>query len=239
MGIKSNKTKAIISIAIKAVILLSVFLGIVICFIKEKDTSLGGKELPLFFTIQSNVWIAICSIILAILQLFNFKKEKYFLSHKAYLVQQIFTVSITLTGIVYCCVLLPSFAVDPTSFNPFGIEQILLHVVVPILSALDFTLFVKDEEFKTKECLWATIPVFYYLGFSLLGYFLNWDFGKGHNYPYFFLNYDSPAGVFGFSNHMPYFMGSFYWIILLAGLVVAISFIYIFAIRKLSSKSKS
>ena len=60
---------------------------------------------------------------------------------------------------------------------------------------------------------------------GLRGFVLNWDFGNGRNYPYFFLNWTSPAGVFGFGGG-EYFMGTFWWILVLIALVFGIALAY-------------
>ena len=55
---------------------------------------------------------------------------------------------------------------------------------------------------------------------------LKWDFGYGANYPYFFLNWGSPVGAFGFGGGGEYFMGTFWWILVMLALVSGIAFLY-------------
>ena len=223
----NKKTRTIISITLKLLIFISTTLGILGCVVGV-DGFMGGSTLILYFTNQSNIWIALVALILAIIQIVKLKKGTVGFSKSVYLVQQVFTVSISLTCIVYCFVLVPSFlAVDSDLFNPFALTQMLLHVVTPLLAIIDFIFSCRGVTFKKADCLWSAIPPLYYLGFSAVGYVLNWNFGMGNNFPYFFLNYDSPAGIFGFSDVMPYFMGSFYWIILLVFLVLGMSLAYL------------
>lgn len=140
-----------------------------------------------------------------------------------------FTVSITLTGVVFCGVLAPTM---PGAFaSP---ANILTHVAVPVLSIADFFVGEKDD-IKYKEFLYSWIPPLYYLVFAGIGYALDWNFGMGNNYPYFFLNWDSPAGVFGFADGI-YFMGTFYWIIAIVLFVSAIALAYIALARRAQSK---
>lgn len=229
-----NKTRTITSIILKLLIFISTTAGLIGCVVGV-DGFMGGSTLILYFTNQSNIWIALTALILAIIQIVNLKKGINGFSKKVYLIQQVFTVSISLTCIVYCFVLVPSFlAVASDLFNPFSLTQMLLHVVTPVLAIVDFLFSAREVTFKGKDCLWSAIPPLYYLGFSAVGYLLNWNFGMGNNFPYFFLNYDSPAGIFGFSNVMPYFMGSFYWIILLVFLVLGMSLAYLKIVNKLN-----
>ena len=74
--------------------------------------------------------------------------------------------------------------------------------------------------------VWALVPLIYYLAFATIGFVLNWDFGNGLNYPYFFLNWTSPAGVFGFGGGGEYFMGTFWWILVMIALVSGIALAY-------------
>ncbi len=230
---KDLRKNAICSVIIKLLLVCSALSGLVMCF-GTTSGFMSGKSLLLYFTNQSNIWICIVAFVLAIIQILNLKKGKYNLNKKAALIQEIFTVSITLTGVIYCFVLVPAFLAAGGGFNPFSPTQMLLHVVTPVLAIVDFVLFTRGVEFKYKQSFLATIPPFYYLFFSMIGYHRGWDFGGGVNYPYFFLNYGSPAGVFGFSKEMPYFMGAFYWIAFIVCLVTAMSLIYI----KIANKKK-
>lgn len=74
----------------------------------------------------------------------------------------------------------------------------------------------------------------YYLGFASLGYILNWQFSPGVRYPYFFLDWGSPLGAFGFSRSFP-FMGVVWYAVGLLGALVAVSLLYIAASRALRS----
>lgn len=231
---KDLRKNAICSIIFKLLIVCSVLAGLISCFATASGF-MSGNSLLLYFTNQSNIWIGVVSLVLMIIQLIKLKKGEYTLGKGLMLIQEIFTVSITLTGVIYCFVLVPAFLAAGGGFNPFSPTQMLLHVVTPVLAIVDFVCFARGVSFKKRECFIATIPPFYYLGFSIVGYIKHWDFGGGVNYPYFFLNYGSPAGVFGFSKEMPYFMGSFYWIAFIVCLVSLFSLIYIVIANKHSA----
>lgn len=232
---KKEKQNVLCSIIMKILVAISVTMGLILCF-KDAGGFMGGKTLLLYFTNQSNIWIGVTALVLAVVEIVNFKKGVYTLTKKLSLIHQIFTVSISLTGVIYCFVLVPAFMAAGGGFNPFSLTQMLLHVVTPLLSIADFVLFTRGVKYLKRECFIATIPPFYYLFFSLAGYIRNWDFGMGANYPYFFLNYGSPAGVFGFSSEMPYFMGSFYWIAFIVLLVSGMSLLYIKIVNRRADK---
>jgi len=221
-----------ISLILKILIVIVAPFGIIINTLTPYGQFLGAKTTFLFFTIQSNIWIALTMLFLSIINILEIKTKKQMLKRWMYVIKLIFTVSITLTCIVYCFILVPS---APDDFNCWDIGSVLLHVVVPSLAIIDYFVDVKNFQLKTKDIFFVICPPLYYLFFSIIGYFLNWDFGEGHNYPYFFLNFSSPAGVFGFSNETPYFMGTFYWIMVLLIIVLIMGFIYKILYNKLAN----
>ena len=190
---------------------------------------MGGATAILYFTVQSNIWIGATALVAAVFTAINIARKKSGIPHALWIIKYVFTVSITLTGVVFCGVLAPTM---PGAFaSP---ANILTHVAVPVLSIADFFVGEKDD-IGYKEFLYSWIPPLYYLVFAGIGYALDWNFGMGNNYPYFFLNWDSPAGVFGFADGI-YFMGTFYWIIAIVLFVSAIALAYIALVRRTQFK---
>ena len=189
---------------------------------------MAGGTAFLYFTVQSNLWIGATCGIFAVLGIIQIFKYDFRIPHALHIIKYVFTVSITLTGIVFCCVLAPTM---PGSFK--SAANVLTHVIVPLAAVID--LFIcRPPGIAYRHFAFALIPPIYYLIFAGIGYALNWNFGGGNNYPYFFLNWDSPAGAFGFSSEMPYFMGCVWWIILLIIFISGIALGYIALIRKLN-----
>ena len=175
----------------------------------------------LYFTGLSNVWIGICVLIILIAP-FVKALNTDFGKDMLYVLRYIFTVSITVTGIVYCFILAP-FAKEG-EFNPWTLSNVLTHVVAPVLTLVDF--FIDEYKLRlTKEhIVFTAIPPLMYFVFSSILNLLSVDFGRGDDYPYFFLNLKSPAGIFGFSDTPPFVIGSFYWILLFLFMVYSIAF---------------
>ena len=216
--------RKIISLVLKFLIVLSVIVGVTIAIVESATTML-------YFTTQSNIWIALVCIIELVLY-FCKKQIKPWL----YLVKLIFTVSITLTGVVFCGMLAPLLG-----NKAFDFSSVLLHVIVPVASIADLFVTSYPAENKWWHCLLVTVPPLYYLVFAGIGYAAKWNFGKGVNYPYFFFDWGSPVGVFGFSKEFPY-MGVIYYVLLLTLLVLGIGALYTWLsslIRKKTSKIKS
>ena len=192
---------------------------------------MAGGTAFLYFTVQSNLWIgAVCALFFALNTAAIFKPS-FAIPRALHLVKFVFTVSITLTGIVFCCVLAPTM---PGSFR--SAANVLTHVVVPLASIVDLFLC-RPQDIRFAHFAYALIPPVYYLIFAGIGYALGWDFGGGNNYPYFFLNWDSPAGAFGFSSEMPYFMGCVWWIVLLILFLSGLATGYIALIKRLNRRT--
>lgn len=224
----SRTTRVKVSTALKFII----FLCVLTAFLMSVE---GISNLLMYFTGQSNFLIGILQLVLCFMLFQSYRSGKYELDTIPYILQLIFTVAITITGIIFCGVLAPVFVASgaPLSFilSPY---QLLLHVIVPVLSIVDFLCFTRPQNFtfKFRDFVWPiTYPIFYLI-FQIICYTRGIEFAPGATYPYFFMNWGSPAGVWGFSKEMPYFMGGGYWIIVILLLVLGISFLYLRIVNK-------
>lgn len=224
-----------ISFLLKTIVVLASMTGIVFVVGKITYSYVGGIKGLMYFTNKSNIWIGVVCLIGMILMIMEDVKQKDILKPWMYVVKLVFTVSITLTGMVYCFLLAPTMTT-----NPWSITSVLTHVVVPLTSIIDFLIYdCHKMTFKYNYSLYALLPPLYYLGFSSLGFILNWDFGMGENYPYFFLDWGAPVGVFGISKELPHYIGTFYWLILLLIIVLGMSNLYIFVSKKIKKVGKN
>lgn len=224
-----------ISIIIKFVIATFAFVGVfVACFFAVRDGYSHWYKRLFYFTQQSNLWIAFTCLTLAIIDVVELNTGRRIKKSWLYIFKFIFTISITLTGLIFCCVLAP-FAFE--GYNTWSFSSITTHVIVPVLSIVDFVLDVNKINLKWWHCFLGLIPPLIYYIFALIMGSYNVDFGMGEPYPYLFLNYKTEAGWFGFVNGHPPMIGAFYWLIFLIGLILFFSFVYYF-IRKRVEKHK-
>jgi hypothetical protein len=220
--------KKSLSLTLKYLTVLSSFGGVLLSlFSARQDGYSHWSRRLLYFTAQSNIWLGITFLAIV---LFPFKKknaERW--KTRLYLFKYIFTVSITMTGLVFCCLLAPFSGDD---YQPWGLCNLFTHIFTPAFAIID--LFIDDYPIllNGKRIALSLLPfLLYFFIASLLG-FAHTDFGRGVTYPYFFLNYTSPAGVFGFSRVRPFYIGSFYWFALFGLVVVAIAFLYAYLLNK-------
>lgn len=217
-----------ISLVLKCVVILSAVIGTILSYLAGRNSFMGGRHVFMFFTIQSNIAIA---IICAIGAYFLYSGKR--ISKGWYITKFVGTVSITLTGVVFGFVLAPTLGVDA-----WNIQNTLTHLIVPVVAVIDFFVMGNVMKIEKRNVLYVVIPPILYAVYAGIGYALNWQFAEGINYPYFFLNWGSKAGAFGFTGELP-FMGSAWWILALLVFLIAVGYAYLaIADRMLEKKSK-
>lgn len=210
----------------KAIVFLASTTGIVLSLSNIK-TYIGGVRGLLYFTNQSNIWIGVTCLIGIVYIILEEKRKQELVKPWMYIIKLMFTVAITLTGCVYCFLLAPVM-----EGNPWDITSVLTHLIVPVFSIVDFFIYDVHFPYKYKHSFLVLIPPFYYLIFASIGFVLNWDFGLGVNYPYFFLDWGAPVGVFGISKDLPHYIGTFYWLIIILFIVLGVGILYVFVSKK-------
>jgi len=214
-----------ISFALKLAVILSAVLGTVLSALGEKNSFMGGSVVFMYFTIQSNIAIAvICAV-----GCYLIMRDKA-ISNAWYIVKLVGTVSITLTGVVFVVMLAPVLG-----DKAWNIQNTLTHVVVPAVAIADYFVIASGSSLRKKDVVYVTIPPLLYVIYAGIGYIRGWEFALGVNYPYFFLNWGSPAGAFGFSNELP-FMGCVWWILILSAFLIAVGLGYIAIADRIGKK---
>ena len=142
---------------IKILIVVATVIGVALSFIFAKSDGYKNWHYRLlYFTLQSNLWIGITAF-LYLLPAFN-RNEK--LKAGLYVCKYIFTVSITVTGIVFCGLLAPFAHKD--GYNAFNASSVLLHAVVPILAIIDYFVDVYMVELERKHLFYSILPPLIY-----------------------------------------------------------------------------
>lgn len=223
MNIPSSRRIA--SLILKGIVIIAATVGIYLSVNGGFGTFMRGANSFMFFTIQSNVLIALIAAAGFILLL-----RKGEIKNGWFILKFVGTVAITLTGSVFCFVLAPTLGDKAWTLN-----NVLTHVVVPVASIADFFVTGVFGDLKKKHVLFVTIPPIAYVIYAAICYIAGWEFYPGATYPYFFLNWGSPAGAFGFSDKLP-FMGCVWWILLLAIPVFGFGFGYLAIIDRMKRK---
>ena len=222
-------TKAkVLSLFLKCVVVVSAAVGVILSAIAGAHAFMGGSRVFMYFTIQSNIAIALVCAVGAVLLLRNQPIKDIW-----YMVKYVLTVSITLTGVVFCFVLAPTLG--KYAWNR---QNVLTHVIVPIAAIVDFFVTGRYGSIKKRSVVFVTIPPLLYAIYTGIAYAAGWEFSKGVHYPYFFLNWGSPAGAFGFTNELPY-MGCAWWILLILVILLAVGYGYLFLLDVMKKRLRS
>ena len=213
--------KKVLSIVLKLIIIVSSIMGVILSSILKENDYMGGVTALLYFTIQSNMWICFICLLLLLVKLIGYINHKSYIKRWMYIIKFVFTVAITLTGIVFCFLLAPFMPSDAWTTN-----NILTHIVVPLAAIIDLFIDRASFTYKHSHAMLTLLPPAYYFVFAIVCYVNDVKFAYGQNYPYFFLNFGSPAGIFGFSDQSP-FMGTFYWVLIMLTMVLTFAYTYL------------
>lgn len=199
---------AVISLASWFAVLLQLYLIIVNRVASVLETIVRFFS---FFTIQSNILVAICFTVLWFKP--KNKLELFFLDNK---ILTAITMYITIVGIVYNLIL--RFLWMPTGMQRITDE--ILHLVIPFLVLIYWFRFVSKKSLEYKNVFpWLLFP-FLYLVYTLVrGYFFNF-------YPYPFLE----ANIIGYTS---VFVNSFYMLIAF----FSVGFLLIFSSKLLNNRN--
>ena len=211
-----------ISYLLKIIVFVSAVVGTILSYLGSRDSFMGGSRVFMFFTTQSNIAMAIISLI-GLCYMIRVRA----VGQVWQIIKFVGTVAITLTGVVFCFVLAPTLGDDA-----WNIQNILTHVVVPVFSVVDFFVVSTAFDIKKKSVFYVIIPPILYAIYAGIGYANNWQFVEGYNYPYFFLNWGSKDVAFGFSDELPV-MGTAWWILALFIFLIIVGYIYLVIANRL------
>ncbi len=217
-------TQKILSYILKIFIVIPATVGTFFSVYDSRNSFMGGTNVFMYFTIQSNIAVAI----LAMIGAYYLAKDRA--GAKWAVVQFVGTVSITLTGIVFSFVLAPTLG--DQAWNP---KNVLTHVVVPVMAIIDFFVVGRSFTISRKKVMYVIIPPLLYAIYAGIAYVQGWQFAEGICYPYFFLNWGSPAGAFGFTKGLP-FMGCVWWILAIFLFLIGVGLLYLQILRGLSKR---
>lgn len=169
-----KKASLIINILIVLLTILAsiiMFTGIKITHGAEPVLETTKKEMFKFFTVDSNIFMGIIALVFVILQI---KKQE--ITKNMYRLKLMSTSSVSLTFIIVFTYLGP--------ISKDGIKSMLqnsnmfFHLIIPVLSIINFITFEKTDKLKLKDTLYGTIPTIIYAIFYMTNLLLHVENGK-------------------------------------------------------------
>ena len=213
---KISSKRRIVSLILKGVVILAAALGTYLSTFGGEGGFMIGSKAFMYFTIQSNILVALICAVGAVLLLCRAQVKNAW-----YVVKFVGTVSITLTGAVFCFVLAPTLGDYAWQF-----QNILTHLAVPAAAIADFFVTGIFGDVQKKHVVFVELPPLAYVIYAAVCYASGAAFADGNNYPYFFLNWGGPAGAFDFTGEFP-FMGCVWWILVMGAAILGVGFAYL------------
>lgn len=213
-----------VSIIFKLLVIISLLAGILLNVVHTTSIS----AILSYYTLQSNIvcLVMFLGIIIAIIL-----KNDYRTSNIYYLLKGGSIIVILITGITYQIALAPnnfhmdvSYAIQTERYW----ANLLVHIISPVLVLLDYVLFDEKGNFKYYyPIIWLFLPlsyVIYVYSYSARGGSF-YGIGGSRDFAYIFLDYNQIG-----------YMGVLKSIIIIALLILAVSYIFVFLDRKLKHK---
>ena len=220
-----NKKENLISAISKLLLVVGVVIGVWASLLQEE---FFNPKHFLYYTIQSNIEIGIiCFVSL----LFIFSKKE--IPSIVYTLKFIFTVAITLTGLVFNFILYPASIFSTHPLNPLSTANFFTHIFVPILSLVDFFAFDYKLKITKKTFLLGLITPLIYFIFVMFCTKVGIRFNGNLFVPYFFLDYKANSW-FQLGDGK---IGVFYWVIIQILIVLLISSVLLFFLKKRKNKN--
>lgn len=119
-----------------------------------------GFSLLKFFTVESNLFVGIISLIFSIKEIKIIKGNEKELSTKMYLLKYMSTSAVSLTFFIVFSYLGPISKGGIISM--LTNSNLFFHLIIPVLSIINFTIFEKTNKIKFKQVIYGIIPTFLY-----------------------------------------------------------------------------
>lgn len=206
-----------LSVILKVLTIISAFAGIILSFIcATEEGYINWYIRAAYFTLQSNFWISGLMLFILVQQIIGKRAN----DNVVYTLKFLFTVSITITFIVFWTLLAPFAHLE--DYNPWSWSSVTTHLLAPAFAIIDFFVDEKQIDITKKHVYYSLYPPLAYFIFATVLCLLKVDFGRGDPYPYFFMDYYSPAGLFGLQKE-PFVLGTFYYLSLILLVILSVA----------------
>jgi len=204
----------------KIVVIILVVLALAFFSFSEGDECASWAISLMYFTGQSNLWVFLVFLTLLIFTLLYRLGKVKTIPKFLYVLKYVVTVCIAMTFSVFVFLIAPF---SGNMYTPWSAYSIITHLLVPIIAIVDFYLDGYQIAYKKRHVFLSLIPPVVYFSIASILCVLKVDFGRGQAFPYFFMNFYSEVGVFGFKWGNPTLIGSFYWFMILTLMFVLLA----------------
>ena len=193
---KINNVNIKISLALNILIVIMTIVALTISlsglkFMKGSETygELTGLQAFGYFTVQSNVFMAIVSLIFAIKEIQFLKGKIKKIPFRYYILKMIAVTAIGLT--FFTVFIIFSILLKDGIFPLIKNSNLFFHCIIPIASIINYIIFEKTNTIKFKHIFYGLIPTVLYEIYYTCNVLLNMKDGKvspAHDWYYFAQN---------------------------------------------------
>lgn len=176
---KKNKIAFILNVLIVLMVSfasLMMFTGIKITHGVEPVLESTGLSIFRFFTVDSNLFQSIMSLIFACYEYKLIKGKISYISKKLYILKFMSTVAVCLTFLVVLFYLGPIAKGGLLSL--LRNSNLFLHLLVPVTSIICFVFFESSNKLKAKDTFYGLVPVMIYAVYYLSNVLIHMEDGK-------------------------------------------------------------
>ena len=193
---KKNNTRIKISLAFNILTVIMTVVALVIAlsglkFMNGYETrgELTGLQAFGYFTVQSNVFMAMVSLAFAIKEIQLLKGRIIKIPSKYYILKMI---AVTAIGLTFFVVFIIFSTLLKNGLLPLiRNSNLFFHCIIPVISIINYTIFEKTDTIKFKHTFYGLIPTILYEMYYASNVLLNMKDGKvspAHDWYYFAQN---------------------------------------------------
>ena len=142
----------------------------------EPSSELPKTQKFSYFTVQSNVFMAMVSLLFAIKEFQILKGTKKEIPSKYYILKMIATIAVALTFIVvFACF---SFVTKGGILSLLKNSNLFFHLIIPVISIITYIFFEKTDNIKFKHTIYGLLPTILYEIYYIINIISNLKNGK-------------------------------------------------------------
>lgn len=165
--------------------IITFILTIVAAIIMYTGFKFMGNDLPLetssigmlrFFTVQSNLFMGLMSLIFAIKEITILKNDKKEISTFLYILKLMASVAV---GVTFTTVVVYLGPMSPGGLiSMFKNSNLFFHLIIPVMGMANFAVFEKTNKLKFKYSFYGLVPTILYAIFYLTNVIVHMENGK-------------------------------------------------------------
>lgn len=173
----SWKISKIIECALNFIVFVFVMTGWMMMLFGDSSLTLSSEGLGSlkYFTVLSNLFVGITSLLSAIYGLISLFKGEEMMPLWAMIVHFSAVAGVTITFLVVVCFLSPVAEINGQGyFVMFKGANLFLHLFSPLFAIINYIFFANNPKITAKSVSFCVIPVLLYGIFYVLNYYLRW-----------------------------------------------------------------